>query len=91
MPNKKRDNAPAYSSPVPVIQYVTAQDIMTCVGIGRTKAYEIIKRLNAELESEGYLTFPGKVPERKFRERLYLPESIRTATNPKGGGTKRSK
>lgn len=49
---------------------------MACVGIGRTKAYEIIKMLNAELESEGYLTFPGKVPERKFRERLYLPESI---------------
>ena len=64
---------------MPTIQYLYAEDIMACVGVGRTTAYRIIKALNAELESEGFLTFPGKVPEKKFRERLYLPENIRPA------------
>lgn len=54
------------------MQFVGAAEIMACVGVGRTKAYAIIQQLNAELEKEGYLTFPGKVPTRKFQERLYL-------------------
>ena len=68
---------------MPTIQYLYAEDIMACVGVGRTTAYRIIKALNAELESEGFLTFPGKVPEKKFRERLYLPENIRPTTAAK--------
>lgn len=74
----------ARTAPMPTIQYLYAEDIMACVGVGRTTAYRIIKALNAELESEGFLTFPGKVPEKKFRERLYLPENIRPtlAANP---------
>ena len=70
-------------APMPTIQYLSAEDIMACVGVGRTTAYRIIKSLNAELEREGFLTFPGKVPEKKFRERLYLPENIRPTTNSK--------
>lgn len=77
----------AQTSTMPTIQYMTAADIMVCVGVGRSKAYEIIKSLNDELERDGFLTFPGKVPERKLRERLYLPENIRTTT-AKSGGTK---
>lgn len=76
----------AQPTTMPTIQYMTAADIMVCVGVGRSKAYEIIKNLNDELERDGFLTFPGKVPERKLRERLYLPENIRTTA--KNGGTK---
>lgn len=78
----------AQTSTMPTIQYMTAADIMVCVGVGRSKAYEIIKNLNDELERDGFLTFPGKVPERKLRERLYLPENIRT-TAAKSKATKR--
>lgn len=77
MPNEKRDKESCNT--IPVVQYFTAQDIMASVGVGRTKAYGIIKALNTELEKDGYLTFPGKVPARKFCEKLYLDEN-----KPKG-------
>ena len=73
------------------MQFVGAAEIMACVGVGRTKAYAIIQQLNAELEKEGYLTFPGKVPTRKFQERLYLgtpKQEEKPVRRPKAAKTK---
>lgn len=70
----------------PEMQFAGAKDIMACVGVGRTKAYEIIQMLNEELEREGYLTFPGKVPVRKLQERLYMGNPVAPTPAGKANG-----
>lgn len=52
-------------------QIVTAKDIMTALEVSESKAYGIIRQLNAELEAKGYITIPGKVPTAFFEEKLY--------------------
>lgn len=47
-------------------------DVMKLVGCKRTKAYNIIKALNNELRDEGYYTYDGRVPKRRFNERFYF-------------------
>ena len=32
------------------VSYITANDIMTILGVGRSKAYEIVREMNEELE-----------------------------------------
>jgi len=91
MENRKHPSHPGQAPSLPTIQYLTAEDIMVCVGVGRTTAYRIIKALNAELERDGYLTFPGKIPERKFREKLYLSSSAQLTAPTAKGRTTRSK
>ena len=92
MENRNHPSHPGQAPSLPTIQYLTAEDVMACVGVGRTTAYRIIKALNAELERDGYLTFPGKIPERKFREKLYLSRSAQLTTSiPKGRTTKPKK
>lgn len=51
--------------------FYTAQDIMEMLDIGRSKAYELIKTLNAELNEEGYITVAGKVSKKYFDQRFY--------------------
>lgn len=92
MDRRNQSKAQTRHPSLPTVQYLTAEDIMACVGVGRSKAYEIIKNLNAELDRDGYLTFPGKIPERKFREKLYLSCSAQlTAPTPEGHKTKINK
>ena len=49
------------------------EDVMEILGIGQTKAYQIIKQLNREIEEKGYFRpIGGRVSEAYFRERFYL-------------------
>lgn len=57
-------------------QYVTAQEVSETLGVSVTKAYDIIRRLNAELESEGYLTVRGKTSRAYFNEKLYIGKAV---------------
>ncbi len=54
--------------------FYTAEDLMDMLGIGRTKAYEIIKTLNAELNDKGFITVAGKVSKKYFHQRVYGTE-----------------
>lgn len=49
--------------------YINAKELMEIAPIGKTKAYQIIKDLNAELTSKGYLVIKGKVSRRYFCQR----------------------
>ena len=42
------------------------------LGVSRSTAYRIIKRLNSELEKAGKLTVAGKVSAKYFYENTYL-------------------
>lgn len=57
------------------LSYYTIKDVMTILGCGRTKASEVVRTLNDELEGKGYMRFPlGRVPKKYFEERYHLVE-----------------
>jgi len=51
--------------------FVDATTIGQDFGVSRSKAYEIIKNMNEELKSMGYLTIPGRVSRQYYKERVY--------------------
>lgn len=51
--------------------YITASELAELLGISVGHAYKIIKKLNVELEKEGYLIIAGKVPRGYFEKRWY--------------------
>jgi len=52
------------------------EDVMEMLGIGQTKAYQIIRDLNDEIEAAGYFRpLGGRVSETYFRERFYLGDA----------------
>lgn len=50
--------------------FMTASEISEYLGIGRTQAYEIIRKINKKLSADGYLTFNGKIPRKSLLEQL---------------------
>lgn len=53
-------------------RYLTATDVAELLGVSRSTAYRIIKRLNSELEKAGKLTVAGRVSAKYFYENTYL-------------------
>ena len=53
------------------VSYITANDIMTILGVGRSKAYEIVREMNEELEEAGYNIIKGKVPVRYIQKKYF--------------------
>ena len=53
------------------IQFLTADQVAEAIGVSRSTAYRIIKRLNQELENKGYITVSGKVSKKYFADRFY--------------------
>lgn len=51
--------------------FLTAQDVMEMLGVSLFYAYKLIRRLNAELEAEGFVTIKGRVSTKYFMERIY--------------------
>lgn len=41
--------------------YFTAQEVQEMLGVSRAKAYKIVKELNDELASKGFIVTAGKV------------------------------
>lgn len=46
-------------------------DIMEAFGIGKNRAYDIIKSMNMELMKDGFLTISGKIPRPYVEKRFY--------------------
>lgn len=53
-------------------QFYTVQDVMKILQVKESKAYKIIRQLNAELEKKGYLVVAGKVSKKYFMEKVYF-------------------
>lgn len=51
--------------------YYTANEIMEMLGISRGHAYKIVKQLNEELASKGFIVVAGRVPKKYFAEHFY--------------------
>ena len=57
-------------------QYLTAKEISEAMGVSESKAYGIIRELNKELRTEGYLTVSGKVPVAFFKKKYFGFEEV---------------
>ena len=51
--------------------YITASELAEMLGVSVGHAYKIIRKLNHELEKNGFLVIAGKVPRRYFEKRWY--------------------
>ena len=49
-------------------QFITAAEVAEIMGISRSKAYQIVREMNRELKSQGYLTVAGKCPAQYFKQ-----------------------
>lgn len=52
-------------------RFLTAADVAEVMECSTSRAYEIIKKLNAELEEKNYITIHGKLNAKYFYERIY--------------------
>ena len=51
--------------------YYTADEVARMIGVGRTTAYGIVKKLNKELEKDGFLVVGGKLPKEYFDAKYF--------------------
>lgn len=51
--------------------YITASEMSEMLGVSIGHAYKIIRGLNQELKTAGYLVIAGKVPKRYFEKRWF--------------------
>ena len=58
------------------IQFLTAADVASVMGVSRSTAYRVVKQLNAELDAKGFITMPGKISKKYFAERIYGGEDL---------------
>ena len=49
--------------------YLTAEEVAFELGVSKSYAYKIVRRLNKELVAKNIITVPGKVNARYFYER----------------------
>ena len=52
-------------------QFITAAEVAEIMGISRSKAYQIVREMNRELNYQGYLTVAGKCPAQYFKQKFY--------------------
>lgn len=49
--------------------FMNVHDVMRSIGCGESKAYRVIKELNAEREKRGYKTYSGRISKSYFEAR----------------------
>lgn len=52
-------------------QVYSASELGEVLGISRSKAYQLIKQMNEELQKQGYLIVRGKIPVAYVNERFF--------------------
>lgn len=51
--------------------YYGAEDIAKMLGVSMGKTYKILREMNKDLASKGFLTIAGKIPVEYFKEKWY--------------------
>ena len=51
--------------------FMRADEVAKELGVSRSFAYSLIRQLNEELRSQGFLTIAGRINRNYFRERFY--------------------
>lgn len=58
--------------------FMRVDEIAEVLGISKSYAYKIVKKLNDELKEKGFLTISGRVNKKYFMERVYYDTSHET-------------
>ena len=51
--------------------FIKAEEIATELGVSKSYAYKLIRKLNEELKNRGFITISGKVNRQFFEEKIY--------------------
>ena len=51
--------------------YYNAEEISKMLGVSMGKSYKILREMNSELSSKGFLTIAGKISVAYFKEKWY--------------------
>ena len=70
------------------VKFLFVADVMEILGISQSKAYQIMRRINKELEAEGYIIIAGRVSRQRFYERFYCGSAAAPA--PDGAKPRKS-
>lgn len=62
---------------VPCDKFYSVEDVMSILGVGKSKAYQVMKKFNEELEVEGYYTVSGRVSKSYFDCRTMYEPGVR--------------
>ncbi len=69
-PGRKREQK--VKKPEVTVGYYGVTDVMVILGCGRTKAQDVIRQMNDELESKGYGRWPkGKISKTYFNQKYF--------------------
>lgn len=52
-------------------RFITAEEMAKDLCVSKAYAYKLIRKMNDELESKGYLTIAGRVSRKYYEERFY--------------------
>ena len=53
----------------------TSADVSEILGIKRTAAYDLIRKLNSELQAQGKIVIRGKISRLYFESKFFVPDS----------------
>lgn len=59
---------------MPKKTFLRADEVAAELGVSLAYAYKLIKKLNTELEAQGFITINGRVNRQYFCEKLYGKE-----------------
>lgn len=51
--------------------FIKVEEIAEDMGVSKPYAYKLIREMNEELKSKGYITVPGRVSRKYYEERCY--------------------
>jgi predicted transcriptional regulator len=54
--------------------FMRVDDVATELGVSKSHAYKVVRKLNSELKSMGYLTVAGRISRKYFIEKVYYGE-----------------
>lgn len=67
-------------------RFLNAADVAEVMECSKSRAYEIIRQLNNELEEKKYITIHGKINSKYFYERIYDGVKSRKEQKQKNNG-----
>lgn len=50
--------------------FMKAEDVAEVLGVSKSFAYKVMKKINDELKAQGYVTIAGRVNKQYFMEKL---------------------
>ena len=60
--------------------FISAKEVARELEVSDSFAYRLVRKLNDELEKQGFVVVKGKISRKYFEERVYgMSETIRTA------------